>query len=85
MDKFLEIIREAARDLRTVIITYVNEKGEQTRREVQPYSLRPGKEGSVRFFGFDVTKGQIRGFRLDRIQNVEPTTNTFTPLWTVEF
>lgn len=82
----IDIIRNAARRLHTVIITYVDAKGQVTQREVQPYSLRPGKTpGSVRFFAFDVAKGQIRGFLMENIRDVAETENTFVPLWTVEF
>lgn len=78
-----EAIAEAARNLRTVILTYVDEKGETTTREVEPYSYRPGKE-TARFMAFDIEKGQIRGFRLDRIVTAAVTENTYTPRWAVE-
>lgn len=78
-----EAIAQAARELKTCILTYVDEKGETTTREVEPYSYRPGKE-ATRFMAYDTEKGQIRGFRLDRIVSVAVTESTYTPRWTVE-
>lgn len=81
----LEAITIAGRGLRTVLIGYVDAKGQTTTRECEPYSLRPGKEGSIRFFGFDIGKSAIRGFRTDRINTAQVTDNTFVPKWVVEF
>lgn len=81
----LDIIANAASHLHTVSLTYTDAKGQTSMREVEPYSLRPGKEGSTRFFGFDVTKQAIRGFRMDRINGVQLTGNSFVPKWVVEF
>lgn len=80
----IDAITVAARSLRTVIINYTDEKGSPSTREVEPYSLRPGKMGSTRFFGYDYSRQQIRGFRLDRIDYAEATENTFVPKWVVE-
>lgn len=81
----LDAIADAARRLCTVIIQYSDAKGVTTTREVEPYSLRPGKAGSTRFFAFDIAKQQIRGFRLDRISQATSTENPYTPQWVVEF
>lgn len=81
----LEAVAIAARSLHTVTITYTDEKGVQTVRECEPYSLRPGKLGSQRFFAFDYMRGHIRGFRVDRIARAEVTMNTYVPKWVVEF
>lgn len=79
-----EAIALAAHALKTVIITYVDEKGETTTREVEPYSYRPGKDGSLRFFAYDISKGFIRGFRMDRLASATVTENSYTPRWAVE-
>jgi predicted DNA-binding transcriptional regulator YafY len=79
-----EAIAEAARALHRVILTYVDEKGVTTTREIEPYSYRPGKDGAIRFMGFDIEKGAIRGFRTDRIVSATVSENTFTPQWPVE-
>jgi predicted DNA-binding transcriptional regulator YafY len=80
-----EAIRQAARALHTVIINYTDQKGQTSTREVEPYSWRSGKDpGSIRFFGFDLTKNEIRGFRLDRISAAYITERTFVPQWVVE-
>lgn len=81
----LEAITLAGRSLKTVIISYIDAKGQASTRECEPYSLRSGKGGSIRFFGYDVSKGEIRGFRSDRINIAQVTDNTFVPRWVVEF
>lgn len=71
--------------LHTVRIQYTDAKGASSHREVEPYSLRPGKDpGSVRFFAFDPGRNSIRGFRMDRVSVAEVTDNTFVPRWVVE-
>lgn len=80
-----EAITQAGRALHTVIINYTDVEGQATTREVEPYSWRPGKDpGTVRFFGFDINKGQIRGFRMDRVSQAQVTERTFVPKWVVE-
>ena len=79
-----EAIQQAARALHTVIINYTDVKGQASTRECEPYSFRPGKEGSIRFFGFDLGKGEIRGFRMDRLSFAQVTDRTFVPRWVVE-
>jgi predicted DNA-binding transcriptional regulator YafY len=79
-----DAIAEAARNLRTVILTYVDVDGAETTREVEPYSYRPGKEGGIRFMAFDIQKSAMRGFRNDRIVSAAVTENTYTPQWAVE-
>jgi predicted DNA-binding transcriptional regulator YafY len=81
----LEAIQTAAKSLHTVQIQYTDVKGASSTREVEPYSLRPGKDpGSLRFFAFDPAKNSIRGFRMDRISVAEVQPNTFVPRWVVE-
>ncbi|MCI0563566.1 MAG: WYL domain-containing protein [Nitrososphaera sp.] len=80
-----EAITQAARALHTVIINYTDQKGAASTREVEPYSWRPGKDpGSIRFFGFDISKSEIRGFRMDRVSLAQVTERTFVPKWVVE-
>ena len=81
----MDAISVAAQSLHTVIITYTDEKGAHTIRECEPYSLRPGKEGTTRFFAFDYLRGHIRGFRVDRIARAEVTEKPYVPKWVVEF
>lgn len=80
-----EAITQAARALHTVIIDYSDAKGQSSTRECEPYSWRPGKDaGSIRFFGFDISKNEIRGFRMDRVSLAQVTDRTFVPRWVVE-
>lgn len=81
----LDAIAEAARRLCTVVINYTDVKGRTSVREVEPYSLRPGAMGSTRFFAFDLSKQNIRGFRLDRISQAQETNNPYIPRYVVEF
>ena len=81
----LDAIRMAASSLHTVNIQYTDAKGASSQREVEPYSLRPGKDpGSLRFFAYDPAKSSIRGFRMDRVAVAEVTENTYVPRWVVE-
>lgn len=79
-----QAIALAAQNLRTIILTYVDEDSVETTREVEPYSYRPGKQGAIRLFAFDVNKNQIRGFRGDRIVAATVTENSYIPRWVVE-
>ncbi len=80
-----DAITQAARMLHTVIIDYTDVKGQSSTRETEPYSWRPGKDpGSMRYFGFDMGKGEIRGFRMDRVALAKVTDRTYVPRWVVE-
>jgi len=48
-------------------------------REVEPYEIRGGD-----FFGFDTEKEEIRRFKIDQIQNIEETDNSFDPRWDIK-
>lgn len=81
----LEAFALAGQSLRTVIISYTDAKGAGSTREVEPYSLRPGKGGAIRAFAYDLTRDNIRGFRADRIASAQVTENPYVPRWVVEF
>jgi len=81
----LDAIRLAARSLKTIILNYTDVKGRNTVRECEPYSLRPGKDGTTRFFAFDYLRGEMRGFRMDRIAIAQVTEKAYTPRYQVEF
>ena len=53
-------------------------------RRVEPYSLRRTQAGNLLFFARRVDSGQIRGYRVDRIQSIEVTTQPFVPVFEVE-
>ncbi len=75
-------IIEAGQNLKTVLIEYTEKDGSNEGwREVEPYSFRPGNL----FFGYDVQKGGTRAFKIDRINKIKVTNNSYTPRWEVEF
>ncbi len=56
-----------------------------SRRPIEPYSLRESRDGNVLLFARRHTDGQIRAYRLDRIENIEVMNQSFTPVFRVEF
>ena len=81
-------ISEGAKNLRVLSIEYLEKDGtNEGSRLVEPYSMRDVGTEKEAFFGFDITKGGIRRFTVDRILKVEITSQTFTPRngWDVEF
>jgi len=83
---FAEVLAQAARERRKVKLTYPEHgEGGGTQRTVEPYSYRvKGKEGNTLFFGFEQEAGSIKGYRLDKIEGVELTEETYEPKWPVE-
>lgn len=80
-----EKIIEAGRSLRTILIDYTETDGSnEGLRELEPYSFRI-KSGVEYFYGYDIVKKGIRSFKLNRINSVSITENTFKPRWPVEF
>jgi len=75
-------IIEAGQQLKTVLITYIEKDGSNEGwREIEPYSFRPGNI----FYGYDIKKGGIRSFKLERIVGIKITDNSYIPQWEVEF
>lgn len=75
-------IIEAGQNLKTILIDYTEKDGSNEGwREVEPYSFRPGNL----FFGYDIGKGGTRAFKIDRINKLEITNNSYVPKWNVEF
>lgn len=80
----LELIRYAGANRLKVEINYQASDGRWGPRIVEPYSLRMTKDGNVLLMNIN-DRGQLRGYRVDRIAGVRPTTETFTPHYLVEF
>ena len=53
-------------------------------RRLEPYSLRRTKDGNLLFYGAKATTGEIRCYRVDRIQSAAVTTQSFEPRFAVE-
>lgn len=53
-------------------------------RRLEPYSLRRTKDGNLLFYGAKADTGEIRCFRVDRIQSAAATNQSFTPRYLIE-
>lgn len=80
----LELVRYSGANRMKVEIDYRAETGRRGPRIVEPYALRQTKDGNLLLFVVN-DRGQLRGYRLDRIAGVRPTTEIFTPRFRVEF
>lgn len=76
----LEIVRFAAANQLCVRLSY---KGRG--RTIEPYSLRRTRDGHLLLYGFELESGQIKAFRVDRIEGVEAAKRAFTPRYRIEF
>lgn len=75
----LETIRFAASNRLCVKLAYGG-----TQRLIEPYSLRKTKQGDILLFGVKHQTGEIRAYRLDRIEGAEATNISFMPRFAVE-
>ena len=53
-------------------------------REIEPYSLRRTRDGSLLLYGVRVADGEIRSYRVDRITSVSVMSTPFRPRYRVE-
>ena len=60
------------------------ESGPGGSRRVEPYSLRRSVDGNLLLFVVN-DRGQLRGYRVDRIAGARPAEETFRPRFLVEF
>ena len=79
-----ELVRYAGANRLKVDIDYRAADGRQGLRRVEPYSLRRTRDGNLILFVVN-DRGQLRGYRADRIVGVRPTDETFQPSFLVEF
>ena len=75
----LHLIRFAAANHLCVDLLYNG-----TSRRIEPYSLRRTQEGNVLLHAVRTQNGELRSYRLDRIQGAQLTRQTFTPRYAVE-
>lgn len=80
MGPALEPIRFAGANL-----LCVNRGYQGTRRTIRPYSLRVSRAGDLLLYAVKDATGELRAYRVDRIESVEVTTKPFTPTRRVEF
>ena len=76
----LEPIRFAGANLLCVNLGY-----QGSRRMIRPYSLRVSRDGNLLLYAVKDATGELRAYRVDRIESVEVTTKPFTPTRRVEF
>jgi predicted nucleotidyltransferase component of viral defense system len=80
----MELLRYAGANRLRVEIDYRAEQGRHGPRTVEPYSLRRTLDGNLLLYVVN-DHGMLRGYRVDRIAGIRPTTEPFTPRFRVEF
>lgn len=78
------IVNQAISESRVLELSYYKENEDQfTDRRVEPYRLENGKEGWY-VECYDLTKGGVRHFKLDRVKEAKLSEETFEPRPEVE-
>lgn len=75
----LEIVRFAAANRLCIALFY-----QGNTRLIEPYSLRRTKAGNLLLYAVKHRTGEIRAYRVDRIQGAEVSHEAFTPKYAVE-
>jgi predicted nucleotidyltransferase component of viral defense system len=75
----LEAIRFAAANRLCVDLQY-----QGSWRVIEPYSLRRSRDGNLLLYAIRADTRETRCYRVDRIQGVNPTQRSFTPVYRVE-
>lgn len=83
MSSIFEVIAEEARANRTVLIEGRKKDGTEESREIEPYSIRGGKDDDLLVF-FCLKRQETRSLLLSNILAAEPTGNSFEPRHEVE-
>jgi predicted DNA-binding transcriptional regulator YafY len=83
MSDVLDVITKEARANRTVFIEGRKKDGTEENREIEPYSLREGKEGDLLVF-FCLKREATRSLLVSNILSAEPTGCSFKPRHEVE-
>lgn len=73
--KHIEVIENSIEGRRLISISYIDSKGVPSVRTVEPYEI---KENGL-FFAYCRVKNGIRAFKLNRVQSVDQTSETFNP------
>ncbi|MBU0881257.1 MAG: nucleotidyl transferase AbiEii/AbiGii toxin family protein, partial [Candidatus Omnitrophica bacterium] len=81
----LESVRFAAVNHLCVELGYRKESGEFSSPVIEPYSLRETQDGNLIIYGVKAETGEVRAYRVDRIQNIKVTTRVFRPRYRIEF
>jgi predicted DNA-binding transcriptional regulator YafY len=83
MSDVLDVIVEEARANRTVLIDGRKKDGTEESREIEPYSIREGKDDDLLVF-FCLKRQETRSLLVSNILAAEPTDNSFEPRYEVE-
>jgi predicted DNA-binding transcriptional regulator YafY len=83
MSDVLGVITIEARAHRTVMIDGVKKDGTKERREIEPYSVRDGKDEDLLFF-FCLKRQEMRSLLLSNILSAKATGNSFEPRYEIE-
>lgn len=75
----LEQVRFAGANHLLVELTY-----QGTTRLIEPYALRRSKAGNLLIYAIKVQTGEVRSYRVDRIQGVRVTNRSFVPRYAIE-
>ena len=75
----IESVRFAAANRLCVELGY-----QGSRRIIEPYSLRRTRDGNTLLYAVKADTGEVRGYRIDRIESVKVTQRTFRPRYAVE-
>ena len=82
--QILEIIKQAATARKVLRIIYIEKDGtSEGWRHIEPYSFSKD-DGEQGLFAWDISKGGIRRFSLERITQVEITEQNYTPRYPIE-
>ncbi len=76
----LETIRFAAANHLCVELGY-----DGSQRNIEPYSLRRTKDGYVLLYAVKTETGELRSYRVDRIESIRVTNLSFNPRYLIEF
>ncbi len=84
MNNVIETIKQAAKERKVIKIIYIEKDGtNEGWRYVEPYSFSKD-EGEEALFAWDREKNGIRRFILERIQEVEITSESYFPRYGIE-
>ena len=75
----VEIIRFAASNHLCVDLEY-----QGSRRLIEPYSLRKTRDGNLLLYAVERDTGEVRSYRVDRIQGATATNVSFVPQYMIE-
>jgi predicted DNA-binding transcriptional regulator YafY len=84
MQSVIDTIKQAAASGKILRVIYLEKDGiSEGWRYIEPYSFSHD-HGADGLFAWDISKGGIRRFSIDRIENAEVTETDYQPRYTVE-